>query len=83
MTQPFVGLPTTGTGCAFAADLDSPKCGSEPSVHLIVQSAAWGMVTLESCDRHAAIARLAGDEITEHAYGPDCPGNRCLAINRG
>ncbi len=73
MSEPYVGLPTEGEGCAFSAVLDSPSCGLPPTVHIHSRATAWGDVGLVACDAHADIARTAGQLIAEHPYGPDCP----------
>jgi hypothetical protein len=73
VTAPYVGLPSSGTGCAFAAELDSPECGQPPALHIQVRSDAWGEVALITCADHASLARASGSWITEHNYGADCP----------
>lgn len=77
MTQSYVGLPTDGAGCAYSADLDEPACGGRPTVHVAVNSAAWGLVALASCMPHAPSARASGDPIAEHPYGPRCDEGTC------
>jgi hypothetical protein len=80
MTQPFVGLPTSGDGCAYAPYLDRPECGEQPTVHLIAVADGWGMVTLSSCAAHARVARLSASVITEHTWHDACVTNDCVAV---
>jgi len=80
-TTPSVGIPTYGKGCAFAADLDKPACGEPSTSHMIVHAEGWGLVTLQSCERHAAIARMAGDLVSEHPFHADCATNDCIVVS--
>lgn len=82
MTRPFVGLPEgTGDRCAFSAHLDQPACAERATVHLLSDSAGWGLVTLASCAQHLPLARAAAVSVSEHAFHADCATNACMAVS--
>lgn len=74
MKAPFVGPPSTAQDdrCAFAQDIDQPKCERPATVHLAVRSEGWGVVGLAACPDHELIARAAGAVLAEYAAGPLC-----------
>lgn len=77
--KPFVGPPTVpDAGCAYAADIDAQPCGRPPTLHLLVDSAGWGLVALDTCDGHASIGRASGRFIEEHPYGDPCRAGGCF-----
>lgn len=78
-TPPFVGLPTAGTGCAFGAALDNPPCNAPATDHVLVNSPAWGVVSLASCGSHVGVARACGSVLAEHEYRPTCAREDCWA----
>jgi len=83
MTAPFVGLPTQGMGCAYAPDLGEPFCGADPTVHVLARDAAWGVVSLPTCDLHVSIARWAAGEVMgEHPWQPTCLVADCWEADR-
>jgi hypothetical protein len=77
VTAPFVGLPTTGTGCAYGSALDSPICSSPAEVHVIVADGAWGVAGLASCGDHAHFARAMAKVLDEHPYAGSCESPGC------
>lgn len=77
MTDPFTGLPTDAPGCSHAMTLEGHTCGRPPTVHMASHTDLWGLVTFETCFRHAAIARAAGDFIAEHPWEPLCATGDC------
>lgn len=74
MKPPFVGPPVTvqDDRCAFAPDLDQPKCGQRAITHLVVRSVGWGVVGLATCADHEQVARLSGEVLNEHPYDDPC-----------
>lgn len=66
--RPYVGIPRVDRAatCGFSGDLDLPECSETATLHLIVDSAAWGLVCLPSCGAHAVVARSTGPVMSEH-----------------
>lgn len=75
--DPWIGDPSDapdGT-CVFALEPGDPHCGQPASVHILAESAIYGLVGLVACDVHAPVARnTGGPVIGEHPYGPGCVG---------
>lgn len=74
MVEPFIGLPSDDLSgrCGYALDIDQPGCTSPATVHLRVQSQAWGVVAMSACDLHLSIAESAATVLDRHPYGPGC-----------
>lgn len=81
MTDPILGPPPTTPGCTTATTLDGQTCGRPAVVHIMAFGDDVGTVQVESCRRHAALARLAGDLVAEHPYGPRCDAGRCWPVS--
>lgn len=66
--RPYVSVPSQvgAITCGFSDDLDRPACAETATSHLIVDSAAWGLVCLPSCGAHAVVARSTGPVMSEH-----------------
>jgi hypothetical protein len=81
VTEPFVGAPTDGQGCAFSAALDAPACGADAVTHILSEAPGWGPVGLETCTRHEPVARAAGAVMGEHPWGPLCRSGDCWVVD--
>ena len=75
--KPFVGLPATGFGCTYSADIDQGCCDAVPTVHILSDAPGWGVVALASCAPHAPFARAAGVVMIEHEYARACDTQEC------
>lgn len=71
---PFVGPETYEyrAVCVYSPLLGDPQCGAPADMHVMVDSAVYGVVALASCKRHAAIARAAGTWLAEHPHTGVC-----------
>jgi hypothetical protein len=79
MTQPTPLRPTVGAPsdeyravCDYSHRPDTAQCGQPATRHIRTLSPAWGEVALATCDRHAPIARAAGQFVAEHEYTGVC-----------
>lgn len=77
----FVGLPTdkTEATCSYSPDLDRPECTETTTLHLAVRDPGWGVVGLNACPEHEAIARGVGELVGEHRFDDLCrfPTGEC------
>lgn len=82
MSEPWIGDATEEgeSGCGFNAGAlgDGPRCGGPVVMHILSESAMYGLVTVSPCAEHLAIARAAGVWMDEHGYGPGCEGEETL-----
>jgi hypothetical protein len=70
---PTVGPPAeSGATCTYSPRLGDPVCGQPASLHVVTESAQYGIVGLVTCPRHAGIARGAGGMVAEHPFTPSC-----------
>jgi hypothetical protein len=74
MSEPWIGDEGDRPGlCEYRGlDYGGEKCGDRATVHVLSESAMYGVVSLPTCDRHAPVAREAGVYKGEHAYGQTC-----------
>lgn len=78
--------------CVYSRSPGEPQCDAPATVHVMTDSAEYGVVALASCDTHAPIARAAGEYVMEHEHAGLCglPGtiwhlaeNRCVVDDSG
>lgn len=59
--------------CAYSGPTrGQPECGEPATLHVLTVSDASELVALATCDRHAGIARRAGDVQDEHEHQGVC-----------
>ncbi len=74
-----VGMPApeaTAT-CAFSMDWDSEACARTATVHLCVNSSAWGIVALQTCTEHSIYAAASAPVLDTHPFTADCVHGGC------
>lgn len=76
--EPWIGGPADSTGCRLRWHIEGPACGAPVTLHVVCESAMYGVTYLPTCERHAPVAREAGIYLREHS--PSFPGCDCRQI---
>jgi len=75
MRKPSIGGPSDEyrAVCLYSGPEPGPaSCGAPAQTHLMIESAARGVVAVATCSRHDSIARAAGTVLYEHEYQVLC-----------
>lgn len=69
--------------CVYSRAPGEPQCSAPATLHVAVDSDAYGIVSLAACTTHAPTARAAGRYLEEHAFEGYCglPGTRWSPAN--
>lgn len=78
--EPWIGGPADSEGCRLRWHIDGPACGAPVTLHVVCESAMYGVTYLPTCERHAPVAREAGIYLREHS--PSFPGCDCRQITK-
>lgn len=77
--------------CVYSRAPGEPQCNATARLHVMVNSAGYGVVMLATCKSHALIARMSGFFLQEHTFEGYCglPGtlwsveNKCVLDDSG
>lgn len=86
--------PEHGPGCSYAGPtLDGPRCTAPATTHLMVQTAEYGTVAVQSCGDHLLYALTTGTVLDRHPFAAVCglpgtvwthsPDSRCVIDDSG
>lgn len=73
--QPTVGVPALPRhrgSCGYSLKPGTRRCGAPATIHLLVYSHSWGLVSLSSCDDHDEFARASGELLGAHRFAAAC-----------
>lgn len=73
--EPTVGTPELArrrTTCSYSLKPGTRRCGVPATVHLLVYSSSWGLVSLSACPDHEEYARAAGELLGAHRFASAC-----------
>jgi hypothetical protein len=73
--EPTVGTPELSrhrTTCSYSLKPGTRRCGAPTTVHLLVYSDTWGLVSLSTCRAHEGYARAAGELLGVHRFAYAC-----------
>lgn len=94
-SQARVGRPVEDCRavCLYSFAPGHPRCANTATVHVLIDDAHYGPVSLPTCDEHASVARASGVYVLEHAFEGWCgfpgtywvgdPVNRCELDDSG
>ena len=73
------GPPIAGGAatCSYSPSFDRPECDEPATLHLSIRDPRWGVVSLNACPEHEAIARGVGEVTGEHLFGGCCLTGEC------